>query len=116
MKPFFSDKGASKRNITLIDGNNIIKVDLKVVEKFNSSFEDAILSLCINEPSDYISNTMDTCDAVDAIVAKYSSHPSIIKINNFLEKFTFSLNLIEERDIKMQIMGLDSKKASMSDK
>ena len=50
---------------------------------------------------------MDTRDAVDAIVDKYSSHPSITKINNFLEKFTFSLNQIEETDIKMEIKGLD---------
>ena len=47
--PFFSDKGANKSNITLIDRDNIIYGDLKVNEKFNSSFDDAILSLCINE-------------------------------------------------------------------
>ena len=42
--------------------------DLKVAEKFNSSFEDAILSVGINEPIDCISNTINTCDAVDAIL------------------------------------------------
>ena len=58
---------------------------------------------------------MDTRDAVEAIVAKYSSQLSIIKINNFPEKFTFSFNQIEERDISTEIMELDSNKASMSD-
>ena len=96
---------SNKSSISLIDGDDIIQDDLKVVEMLNSSFEDAILSVGINEPGKYISNTMDARNAIP--------HRCIIKIDNFLEKFTFFLNQIEERDIEMEIMGLDSKKASM---
>ena len=38
MKPFFSDKGLNRRNITLIDGDDIISKDSDVANTLNTFF------------------------------------------------------------------------------
>ena len=52
VKPFFTDKGLSKRTITLIKGDKIISEDVDVANALNAFFESAVKNLGITEPTD----------------------------------------------------------------
>ena len=47
IKPFFSDKGNSRKEITLVDGNEIISSEIKVANTLNTFFQNAVTSLGI---------------------------------------------------------------------
>ena len=89
MKPFFSDKGVSTNKITLIEGDNIISKDEEVAEIMNSFFENAVSELEIEEPTQYLTDCSNIDDEVDAIIRKYSSHPSILSIHKNIKKAVF---------------------------
>ena len=42
MKPFLTDKGVSKNNISLIEGAKIITEDSDVAETLNNYFDEAV--------------------------------------------------------------------------
>ena len=113
MKPFFSDKGSGKNTITLVEGNDIIAEDVEVANTLNSFFENAVKTLGISIPSEYITDTSNENEPIDIIV-KFSNHPSIININNNIKKSTFSFNEILVKDIATIVNALDSKKACKS--
>ena len=56
MKPFFSDKGLGKNTITLVEGNDIIAKDVEVANTLNSFIENAVKTLGISIPSEYITD------------------------------------------------------------
>ena len=88
MKTYFSDKGLNNSTITLIEGGNIISEDLEVANTRNIFFEGAVPSLNIHIPEEYICDTTGRSDQIEAIVVKYSSHPSIVNIKTNLRKST----------------------------
>ena len=47
MKPFFSDKGQSSKQITLIEGEKIVSKDKKIAELMNDYFANTISNLRI---------------------------------------------------------------------
>ena len=53
MKPFLTDKVVSENNISLIEGAKIITEDY-VAETLNNYFDEAVLHLGINEPSEHL--------------------------------------------------------------
>ena len=114
MKPFFSDKGLGKNTITLVEGNDIIAEDVEVANTLNSFFENAVKTLNISIPSEYITDTSNEIDPIDNIILKFSNHPSVININNNIKKSTFSFSEILVKDIEAEINALDSKKACKS--
>ena len=89
MKPFFSDKALGKNTITLVEGNDIISEDVEVANTLNSFFKNAVKHLGITIPSEYITDTFNVNDPIDNIIVKFSNHPSIININNNIEKSSF---------------------------
>ena len=75
MKPFFSDKGAeTKRNITLVEGNDILTEDKDVANTLNSFFGDAVKSLDISIPNEYITVSSNISDPIENIILKYANH------------------------------------------
>ena len=91
MKPFFSDKGAGKNDIALIEGDKIIQEDAEVANIMNDFFGNAVASLNIGIPSECINDEgVDIDDPIEKIISKYSNHPSIKLIN---EKVVFHLRL-----------------------
>ena len=114
MKPFFSDKGVKNGSITLIEGGNIISDDKDVANTLNNFFENAVSSLGIQIPEEFITDTTDISDPIEAIVARYSNHPSIISIKNSIKKSSFSFTEVELNDMKKELDSLDSKKACVS--
>ena len=114
MKPFFSDKGVKNGSITLIKGGNIASEDKDVTNNLNNLFENAVTSLGIQVPEEFLTDTTDISDTIEAIFAKYSNHPNIRIINNNIKKSTFSFTEVELNDMKKEVDSLDSKKACIS--
>ena len=67
MKPFLTDKGASKNSISLIEGTKIINEDSDVAETLNTYFDEVVLLLGINEPSRHLIENHHVNDPIDSI-------------------------------------------------
>ena len=92
IKPLFSDKNNSTRNITLIENDIIISSDKSVAEIMNDFFSNVVEKMQIRgfntEP--ILNNFTD--DVADCI-HKFSKHPSIIRIKDNIQndnRFIFS--------------------------
>ena len=92
MKPFFSDKSKLNRDITLIDGENIITSETEIAETMNTFFSNAVQKLDIQGYQTNFSLDINL-DKITNTVNKFKNHPSIIKIKENRqgsEKFSFS--------------------------
>ena len=115
-KPFLSNKGASKNQITLIEGDEIIQDDAEIAKIMNDFFSKATESLNIDMPSELLNiEAITTDDIIENILLKYSNHPSIKLINENVKKGCFSFNIVNVSVIEKEVNALDGKKASMSD-
>ena len=113
VKPILSDKGRSNSKITLIEDEKIISNDEEVAETLNNYFVTSTDSLGITENSDIISSTEGASDPIVKARLKYSNHPSIRKIRNFVqnaEPFKFQKVSLEQMD--NEIRRLTPKKAT----
>lgn len=115
IKPFFSEKGVQNRVITLVEKDEIISDDGKVAETFNTFFANAVVSLNIEIPRMFITDTQGVEDPIDKIISKFSNHPSVISINENVKKGIFSFGKIGMSDIEEELKLLNEKKAFMSD-
>ena len=106
IKPFFSNKGISKTEITLIDGEKIISNDLEVANTLNSFFELAVALLGIPQVNDYLIDHKYILGPIEAIIRKYSVHPSVLIINIAIRKSTFNFKLCNLEDIQNEILNL----------
>lgn len=114
MKPFFSHKGVGESCITLIENDKIITEDLEVVQTLNDFFTNAVVSLNIDIPSETIIDAPDISDPIEAIILKYSKHPSILNIKENVTKASFSFMKIDEACIEEELKALDATKACIS--
>ena len=112
MKPFFTDKGLSKRTITLIKGNKIISDDVDVANALNTFFESAVKNLEITDPTDYLEDVKNTSDPIDAAILKFRNHPSIKRINENVKESLFSFCEVKKDDIEDELKKLNIKKAN----
>ena len=106
IKPFFSNKGISKTEITLIEGEKIISNDLEVANTLNSFFEHAVTLLGITQVNDYLIDHKYILDPIEVIIRKYSIHPSVLNINIAIRKSTFNFKLCSLEDIQNEILNL----------
>ena len=114
MQPLFSEKTSTKHNITIVSGDEIITEDSKVAETMNKFFQTAATSLDIRENS-YLLNTTDIKDSpVHAAIEKFSSHPSILKIQEMIPKETFSFVEVTVTEVENELSNLNSRKANTS--
>ena len=91
VEPFFSNKSKSSKNITLIEGEDIVSDDQNVANTLNEFFGNSISILGIkgynaippNDPS---------LDIICSIIYKFKNHPSVMKIREHVlitNKFSF---------------------------
>ena len=85
-KRLFSEKATSTENITLVDKGEIFQDENIVAEKFNDLFGNAVKDLEIKINKDLLNDDPNEADPILKAIKKYSKHPSIIKINECLEK------------------------------
>ena len=114
IKPFLSDKGISNTNITLIEDNRIISNDLEVTNTLSIYFENVVSLLEIPQICDYIVNNEGISDPINAIIMKYSKHPSIIKINECIEMSGFMFKCCNISEIQNEISNLKNNTAAPS--
>ena len=112
VKPFFSDKGMGRKKITLIDDNRIISEDVEVAKVLNTFFDNAVTSLNIHIPDEYISNANDISDPIESIKNIYCNHPSIVSIIKNVRRAEFSFCEVQLSDIEAEIKSLNARKAS----
>ena len=65
MKPFLSNKEDFHKQITLIEGGQIISEDIEVAEKFSNYFQNAVKCLEILEYKDTLTNVDGLKDPID---------------------------------------------------
>ena len=110
MKAFFFDKRNSNRDITLIDGEDIITNNNMIAETMNISFSNAVENLEIQGYQTNFSPNINL-DKITNTVNKFKYHPSIVKIKENIqgiEKFSFSNT--NETDIASIINQLNRNK------
>ena len=114
-KPFFSDKGVEKTEITLVEGDEIAQDDSEVANILGNFFSNSVRGLNIEIPSEYKNEVFPLLDdPIDKIIATYSDHSSIKLSNDNVVKGNFSFEEVSVATIRKQIMSLDDTKASMS--
>ena len=112
VNPLIGNKGGSKENIVLVNGNEIISDDTEVAQTFNDFFKSCVSSLDISENKLLLTETNDTLSSVDEAIQKFEKHPSISSINeNVKVDQRFSFSEITVDDIRIEIKNLNSKKA-----
>ena len=113
VKPFLSDKGASKTDIILIEGDEIIQEDSEVAKVFSDFFSNSVKSLDVEISSEYLQESVVSDDPIDKIIHKYSNHPSIKLITDDVIKSKFSFSEVTLSDLMKVVAALESRKASI---
>ena len=113
IKHLVSDKCIHSSAITLINNENVISDDFKLVQTFNNYFKSAVGKLGIKEcevSSDANANSRSK-DGVDVAIEKYKDHPSIkMTKKNISFKSRFSFKEIRESDIQKEVSNLNFNK------
>ena len=115
IKKFFSDKGSCGQKITLVDKSNILSDEHGIAEHFNAFFANAVKSLDSPKNNEWLNlNLIEGIDnPIDAIIYKFQSHPSILKIKENVDaNLLFSFSEIEQSIVKQEVCRLKSNKAS----
>ena len=77
VKPLFSEKVNTNKNITLVENNNIISSEIEIAEKLNAFFSNIVKELNIKVKEDLLCNVSDINDPIERAIQKYKNHTSI---------------------------------------
>ena len=107
VRPLFSEKNFSSKQITLLVDDKIISSDNDVAETFNTFFPSAVANLDVEgfKTDDFAYNLGDS--PIENIIRKFRNHPSIVKI-----KVLFHLSESKESDISEKFAKLNIKKST----
>ena len=114
--PLFSDKEITLPKQIILDENDTVLYDReRVANKLYDFFVDAVANLKF-EPFIPTDTDINTNEAIEDIIKKYKSHPSIIKIKeNVSVHCTFSFTDTTRLNLQSEIALLDMKKARVDD-
>ena len=85
IKPFMTNKGMiPNKDITLIDGKNVITDEYEILQKFNKHYINIVEKSCGNKPNKIVTKlgSLNDSDVIDRIIKSYQNHPSVLKIKN----------------------------------
>ena len=91
VRPFFSYKSKSSKNITLIEGEDIISDDQNVANTLNKFFGNSISILGI-KGYNAIPPNHPSLDIIFSVISKFKNHPNVMKIREHVlitNKFSF---------------------------
>ena len=116
VKPLFSDKISHKDIISLTEDGKTITEDLPIAEIFNNYFSNVIRNLCDrNDPTEpgiaWSQNTVSTA------VNKFRNHPSILSINQKMQRIelpSFASEFVSLEEKIKEVNKLSIKKASQT--
>ena len=116
IKPFFSDKGATREKYTLIEEEEILDDDQKISTVFNDFFSSIVSNLNIPQYEDQNVNLDNIDDPLEIIKEKYKNHPSIVAILDKKFDKSFSFQPVSKEEIEKEILSLrDGKAVQQSD-
>ena len=115
IRPFFSDKQKKiKEQLILIENEEVISNAHDMADKMNNFFIESIENLDIEPYIEENINETNNKNIVKKIVVKFSNHPSILKIKDYVKiTHKFSFKTTSELEFKTQINTLDPKKATV---
>ena len=111
VKPFFNSKSAASfERILLVEDGNIVSDDDQVAKIFNSFFN--CITDNLNIPIIPSLKVFDPLDDVSIAIAKYASHPSILRIKSMTDGFPkFEFEAVPKETIIKEIKNLNPKKS-----
>ena len=117
VSPLFTEKNRSKSNkITLVEGGKVLTDDAKIAETFSSSFRNIVNTLNIEKDESIFRDTEDETDPLLRAIKKYSKHPSILRIKQYLKNPTeFSFAPVDKHVTAKKSKNLNTKKAPPQD-
>ena len=93
VKPLFSKSSGGSRKVTLVENDQIISDDQKIVNTFNTFFDEAVSSSDIRINPSVLNDTGEPENPVDIALKKFESHPNILALKDNAEKLpTFAFN------------------------
>ena len=99
--------------IRLVKEGKVINDDFEIAKEFNNKFSNVINELGLDFEWTSQANLDVLNDPIDIALAKYDSHPSILKIReHVLNPVTIDFNEISEDDIKNIFSKFDTKKGT----
>ena len=115
VKPFLSDKGSKSSKITLVNGAEIVSDPKALSDCFSSFYKNAVNGLGIdNDIFDFVNDTSNINDPIDAAIVKFQNHPSINAINQRLQHLSdqnrFAFSFINCDVMEKEILKLNSSK------
>ena len=109
IKPNFSDKSLKDEKITLVENDKIVSEDSELAKIFNDYFSNIVKNLNIER----IDGPKQHLDPVINAIKMFENHPSILKINESINKDEiFSFAPVSTDDIRKEIENLDSTKST----
>ena len=113
IQPFFSEKRKTVNKITLVNENeDILSNDKVVADEINSFFKNASKNLGITENTYIVDNSNDITDPVNKAIDKFKNHPSILLIQRKVANdSTFSFNEASLSDIEKELRSINPNKA-----
>ena len=108
VKPSFTDKTLKDERITLVEKNEVISDDIKLVKIFSEYFGNIVQNLGIDNLSLETENV-----TIESAIEKYKNHPSIKIIQENIDPCRkFSFDKVNAEYISKIIDNLDTSKAS----
>ena len=115
VKPFFSDKTPFNNNITLFEGNELVRENTACAEILNNFFSDSVKNLVTNRDL-YTNNDTNLDDPIENIIERFKKHPSVVRIREKGYKTNnFSFHIVPQSDVYRVIKNIDSSKAYQKD-
>ena len=113
IQPFFSEKRKTVNKMTLVNENEDIASNDKVVaDEISRFFKNATKNLGINENTYIVDNSNNITDPVNKAIDKFKNHPSILLIQSEVANdSTFSFNEASLSDIEKELRSLNPNKA-----
>ena len=112
IKPFFSDKGATRVKYTLIEDDEIIADDRQMPSVFMNFFSNIVSNLNIPQYEDPSVNLQNINDPIEKIRKKHKNHLSILAILQQLFGKSFSFQITPKEHIEKEMLSLNETKAS----
>ena len=105
----------ANKEITLIDGKNVITDEYELSQIFNKHYTNIVEKSCGSKPNKIGTTlgSLNDSDVIDRIIKSYQNHPSVLKIKN---KFgsdlnSFDFQQIKAPEVKKLLEEIDIKKA-----
>ena len=116
VKPLFSNKIKSVKNIVLSENGVLIKGKEKVANIFNNFLVNIVPNLSIKTQHEFLNTTDNSKDRIENAICKYENHPSIILVKKHMQgaNSSFVFETAAKEKIEKLIANLNIKKTIQS--